>query len=215
MELLSYILFALALNLDSFGAGVVYGARQIRIPLISLVIISLISVAAVSASMLGGQMLLTLIPPSIAHRIGGIILLLTGLWVLQQARRDRPREQPEITPENRAPGMIEIRIRPLGLAVQILREPDRADLDSSGTISPREAVFLGTALAIDAFGAGFAVSLLGLSIGITAMVVGLGHFLLTNLGILAGRFVTNSSMRSRLTALPGCILISLGLLKIY
>ena len=204
MELLSYILFALALNLDSFGAGMAYGARKIKVPLLSLFIISLISVVAISVSMLGGEMLLAFIPVSLAHRLGGFLLLLIGLWVLHQARRD-----------NNLTGMIEIHIRPLGLAIQILREPARADLDRSGVISPREALILGAALAMDAFGAGFAVSMLGFSISITAAVVGLGHFLLTYLGIIAGRTITTSGVGRQLTALPGCILISLGLLKIY
>ena len=43
LELLSYFLFALALNIDSFVAGLAYGARQIKVPLLSLLIISLIS----------------------------------------------------------------------------------------------------------------------------------------------------------------------------
>ena len=32
MELLSYFLFALALNIDSFVAGLAYGARQLKSP---------------------------------------------------------------------------------------------------------------------------------------------------------------------------------------
>lgn len=215
MELLTYILFALALNLDSFGAGVAYGARQIKVPLLSLVIISLISVAAISISMLGGQILLSLIPVSLAHRFGGVLLLLIGFWVLFQTRRGEHRKEKEAHQENSVTRMLEIHIRPLGLAIQVLREPDRADLDNSGVISPREALVLGAALAMDAFGAGFAVSMLGFSISITAAVVGLGHFLLTFLGIIAGRTIITSRVGRQLTALPGCILILLGLFKIY
>lgn len=215
MELLSYILFALALNLDSFGAGMAYGARQIKVPLPSLVIISLISVTAISISMLGGQVLLNFIPVSLSHRIGGILLLLIGFWVLIQTRRSGEQAGKENGQEQSGGRLIEIHIRPLGLVVQVLREPARADLDCSGVISPKEALVLGSALAMDAFGAGFAVSMLGFSILTTAAVVGLGHFLLTYLGILAGRTITASRVGRQLTALPGCILILLGLFKIY
>jgi len=215
LDLLSYILFALALNLDSFGAGMAYGAKKIKVPLLSLFIISLISMVAISVSMLGGEMLLAFIPVSLAHRLGGFLLLLIGLWVLHQARRGEYQTGKAPRRDNNLTGMIEIHIRPLGLAIQILREPARADLDSSGVISPREALILGAALAMDAFGAGFAVSMLGFSISISAAVVGLGHFLLTYLGIIASRTITTSGVGRQLTALPGCIFISLGLLKIY
>lgn len=215
LELLTYILFALALNLDSFGAGLAYGARQIKVPLLSLIIISLISVAAICFSMLGGQVLLSFLPASFAHRLGGVLLLLIGLWVLLQTRRGGEPAGEDREQANKVTKMIEIHIRPLGLAIQVLREPARADLDRSGVISPREALVLGAALAMDAFGAGFAVSMLGFSISITALVVGLGHFLLTYLGILAGRTITTTRVGRQLTALPGCILILLGLYKIY
>jgi putative sporulation protein YtaF len=214
LELLTYLLFALALNLDSFGAGMAYGARQIKVPVISLIIISLISVAAICISMLGGRCLLSFIPVSLAHRFGGVLLLLVGLWVLFQARQGRART--EETPARRTPDgkVFEIYIRPLGLVIRVLKEPTLADLDQSGVISPAEALILGTALAMDAFGAGFAVSILGFSLFTTALVVGIGHFSLAYLGLLAGRTISASNIGRRLTFLPGCILIFLGLFKI-
>lgn len=215
MELLSYIIFALALNLDSFGAGVAYGTRQIKVPVLSLCIISLISVASISISMLGGQILLSALPVSLARQFGGILLILIGFWVLYQTRRSgRGETEKAALDENSDGRMIKIHIRPLGLVIQVLKEPVRADLDSSGVISPGEAFILGVALAMDAFAAGFAVSMLGFSIGLTATVVGLGHFFLTYLGIQAGRSITNFRAGRYLTALPGCILITLGLFKI-
>lgn len=214
MELLSYALFALALNLDSFGAGLAYGTRKIKLPLLSLAIISLISMAAICVSMLGGQIIQPFVPPSLVHRLGGVLLFLIGVWVLMQSRQGEKRAVNK-PPKNIAARKFEIRIRPFGLVIQILREPVSADLDSSGVISPGEALILGAALAMDAFVAGFAVSLLGFSIGITALVVGLGHFLLTSAGILAGQTVLSGKVGHQFTALPGCILILLGLSKIY
>lgn len=216
MELLSYILFALALNLDSFGAGMAYGARKIRVPLFSLLIISLISVAAIVISMLCGQILLSFVPAGLAHRFGGILLMIIGVWVLYQTYRSRH----GIANDNNLEGngvskMIKIHIRPLGLIVQILREPARADLDRSGVISPGEALILGIALAMDALGAGFAVSMLGFPIAPTSLVVGLGHLLLTYLGLQAGRFITDRGIGRHLTILPGCILITLGMFKLF
>ncbi len=215
METFSYILFALALSVDSFGAGMAYGARQIRVPLTSLFVISLMSVAAICISMVAGHILLSFIPASLASRFGGALLLLLGTWILLQARQSGKQAEKDCDQKHLDPKMIEIRIRPLGLVIQILKEPTRADLDSSGAISCREAFFLGFALAMDAFGAGFAISILGFSIIITALAVGIGQFSLIHLGILAGRTITTGIMGRQLTALPGYLLILLGLFKMY
>ncbi len=215
METFSYILFALALSVDSFGAGLAYGARQIRVPLTSLFIISLMSVAAICISMVAGHILLSFIPASLASRLGGVLLLLLGVWILLQARRSGKKTEKDCEQKYLDPKMIEIRIRPLGLVIQILKEPARADLDSSGAISCREAFLLGFALAMDAFGAGFAISILGFSIIITALAVGIGQFSLIYLGILAGRTITSGIIGRQLTALPGYLLILLGLFKMY
>lgn len=223
MDLLVVFLFALALSLDSLGAGIAYGARQIKVPALSFLIISLISMAAISVSMLGGKAIAAFIPVDLARRMGGLLLLLIGSWVLWQNRRNvRQAENSgpqnvrrETGPENNGPArMFEIHIRPLGLAIQILREPARADLDRSGVISPGEAALLGTALAMDAFCAGFAVSMLGFRIAITPLAVGLGQFIMIYLGIMAGRTITSSRLGRQLTVLPGFILILLGILKI-
>lgn len=214
MELLSYIFFALALNLDSFVSGLAYGARQIKVPLISLSIISLISMLAISISMLGGHILLSFISAISARRVGGVLLLIIGLWILYQTRRGESESETNAVKDNCLQKMIKIHIRPLGLVIQILREPAMADLDSSGVISARESLVLGAALAMDSFGAGFSFSLLGFSTILTAIIVGLGQFLLTYLGIQAGRSITKFRLGRYLTALPGCILITLGLFKI-
>lgn len=216
MKLLTIMLFALALNLDSLGCGVAYGARRIKVPLTSLLIISLISMAAISISMLGGRFIGFFISPGLAKQLGGIIFLCIGARVIFLALQAKYLPEKDEVSETviKQPKMVENRIPPLGLAVQILREPASADFDRSGTISSREAFFLGLALAMDAFGAGFAISLMGFSIYITALVVGIGHFCLICLGILTGRFIMATRLGCQLTVLPGCILILLGIMKL-
>jgi len=213
LEILLYILFTLALNVDSFCTGLTYGAKSIKVPPLSLLIISLISMVSIAMSMAVGRLLAAHIPASLAYRLGSILLLLIGLWILFQTIREKQVKSYRLR-EHPIAKTVEIRLRPFGLVIQILKEPARADFDSSGVISPREALVLGTALAVDAFIAGSAVSLLGFSILITAPAVGLGHFLLASLGIAFGRSISTGLVGRQLTALPGCILILLGLLRI-
>ncbi len=212
MELVTIIIFALALNMDALATGVAYGVRKIKIPFTSVLIISLMSVLSITISMAAGQFLADIVSRSFAHRLGGIILVGIGLWVLYQSWQDKhTAENEEITEKT----LMQIRIKSLGLVIQVLREPSKADLDKSGIISPREAVLLGCALAMDAFGAGFAVSMIGFDILLTAAVVGLGHILLTYLGLAVGSGVSSTSLGHRMAILPGVILIALGLLKLH
>lgn len=214
MEIFTLVLFALALNMDAFGTGISYGVRRIKLPLSSVLIISAMSMAAIALSMAAGNLISRSISPVFAHRLGGIILLLIGLWVLFQSLTEK-QGQNNPGEDGEPQTVMQIRIKMFGLVIQVLREPHRADLDKSGIISSREALLLGTALAMDALGAGFAVSMLGFSIATTALVVGLGHVTLTYLGLYAGRGMVASALGRQLAALPGCILIALGLIKIY
>jgi len=216
MELLALALFALALNMDSFAAGVAYGVRKIKLPVTSLAIISMMSMGAITMSMLMGGVLAAYFSPTFAHRLGGVILLLIGLWVLLQSlQENRRKSHGEETDEEHPSTIVQIHIRSLGLVIQILREPSRADLDRSGTISSKEAILLGLALALDAFAAGFAVSMLGFGILPTALMVGIGHFALTYLGLLAGMGAIATGLSRKISVLPGFILIALGLFKIH
>ncbi|TYO94503.1 sporulation membrane protein YtaF [Desulfallas thermosapovorans] len=221
MELLALAVFALALNMDSFAAGVAYGVRNIKLPVTSLAIISIMSMTAIAVSMVLGNTVAGYFSATFAHRLGGVILMSIGIWVLIQSlqeNRKKARAKPEMETEKEADipdPVIQIHIRSLGLVIQILREPYRADLDRSGVISGREAVLLGLALAMDAFAAGFAVSMLGFNILYTALMVGLGHFMLTYLGLLAGMSAGNRGLNQKIATLPGFILIALGLFKMH
>ncbi|MFC0559184.1 manganese efflux pump [Halalkalibacter alkalisediminis] len=69
----------MAVSLDSFGIGITYGIRRIRIPFISLLVIMLISSVMVIVAMTMGTVIRLLLLPKYAEMIGGIILVLIGL----------------------------------------------------------------------------------------------------------------------------------------
>lgn len=208
MEALVVFSLALGLSTDAFGAGVSYGLRKIAVPFCSRLIISFLSAAALAFSCLAGQALARLMPPPWAARTGGFILLAMGLRLLAGIRSSHQRD----LPENGA--LLQFRVRPLGLVVQVLREPHRADLDRSGTLSAGEALLLGLALALDALAGGLAVPCLNLHPLASALTVGLGQFALFTLGLQAGRRCGAAAQGHRLAALPGIILVFLGLLKL-
>ncbi|MCF8011146.1 MAG: sporulation membrane protein YtaF [Clostridiales bacterium] len=210
MEILTLIFFALALNMDAFGAGTAYGIRNIRLPFTSLLIISCMSAAAISVSMLAGNVVSQFVSETTAHRLGGIMLVAVGIWIILQSLQEKQKSR------DTEKALMQIHIRPLGLVIQVLQEPIKADLDKSGEISSREALILGLALSMDAFAAGLAVSMLGFPIWLTALIVGTGHLVLTYAGLALGNGVINSIIGKHLgSAIPGLILIILGIFKIY
>jgi len=206
MHIVSALLFALAVSSDGFAVGMAYGTRKIKIPLASLLLICLASMLAVSVSMLAGKALALYFSPDLAGKIGALALMAVGLWFLCDSFRNwqgnsKKGENNEIAT---------FRIKPLGIIIQILREPSRADFDSSGVISYREAFFLGAALALDALGAGMGASLTGFDLLTTVPLVGCCKFLLISLGLIWGAAL-NKGFLSRYSGLfSGIMLFLLG-----
>lgn len=225
MSILSIVLFAVALSFDGFGVGIAYGIKKIRIPLKSLIVISLTSSTAIGFSMLLGSGLTHVISIIAAERIGAVILVIMGGWLLFQSLLSQEEQIIGKSPETSAIGfqapspmgilieepLFRIQIKPLGLVVQILRQPVKADLDHSGIISPKEAIFLGLALAMDALGAGIGAAMAGFSILITLFVVGMVKFCLVSFGGFVGRRFCASWLGNWASFIPGIVLILLGL----
>lgn len=227
----SSVMLAMAVSLDGFGAGVTYGLRKTRIPLLSVLIISLCSGLVLGVSMQAGTLLQRFLTPSVASVIGAVILILLGLWSLYQQIRRRCEPEEETTQGGVRAGNPSLKVRMasqeqlqrtvfsleiprVGVVIQILRSPGKADLDDSGSISSWEAMWLGIALSLDALGAGIGAAMLGFSPLGTAAVVALfsGIFLL--LGIRIGlRFAAKGGMRV-ISYLPALMLIIMGIMKL-
>ncbi|MHB1419686.1 MAG: sporulation membrane protein YtaF [Bacillota bacterium] len=181
------------------------------VPWKSLMVICLTSTVAIALSMLFGQMLASVISPELAKRLGSVLLMLVGVWIIIQtlSRQQEPENEGNKQPYQ----VFKLKIPPLGIAIQILREPVRADLDSSGVIDPRESLFLGLALAMDALGAGIGASVAGLKLTVTPPFVGGFQLILVFLGLWIGKRIACGPLSKKSGLIPGLILIILGLLK--
>lgn len=204
----SLILLAFTLSLDSCSVGFTYGMRSMRIPLKSILIIGMCSAVVMIVSMGFGHMIAQVFSPGIATRIGGVILVFIGVWVLYQFFRSEKKE--EIQPEEK---VWKLEISSLGLVIQILRKPTVADFDQSGTISGGEALLLGIALSVDSFGAGIGASLLGYAPAMMAVLVAIMSSLFLFLGMRLGTVLSNMQWLQKFTFLPGVLLIIIGLWK--
>ncbi|WFR65677.1 MntP/YtaF family protein [Paenibacillus amylolyticus] len=107
-----------------------------------------------------------------------------------------------------------LELRKLGVVIQILRSPSKADMDNSGSISTQEAMWLGIALSLDAFGAGLGAALLGFPTLWTALIIALFSGAFLSLGMKVGlRFSALRWMR-RLSVLPALLLMIMGIMKL-
>ena len=94
MEVFSALLFAAALSMDGFGAGVAYGLRKIRVPALSLLIISLASGAGIWTAMAAGNLIAGYIP--YARQAGAGLLIVAGIWLIITNRFPKKRVRKRI-----------------------------------------------------------------------------------------------------------------------
>lgn len=215
-------LLAAALSLDSLSVGLLYGARRIRLPVLATLIVTGASGLLLALAMWGGSLVATLLAPHTAAEIGGLLLVGVGLWIAWGALR--PREPVEASEawidalEN--PGLVmertrrvwRLRLGSAQIVIEILREPGRADLDSSGSISLWEAGLLGIALALDSVAAGLGAGMAGANWALPLLACVLSYLFLTVGGWVGERFPFR--LEGRWGALHGLVLLLLGLLRL-
>ena len=98
--------------------------------------------------------------------------------------------------------------------VKIINNKKEADLDRSGVISNKEACYLGLALSLDTFGVGIGAALLELDLIIGSLAVGIGAALSLALGLYIGGKMGEKIGYDKMRAVPGMILICIGLSRI-
>lgn len=199
------LLLVIAVSLDGFGVGITYGLRKVKVPLNALFVIMFCSGMIVFLSMAIGNILHSFISPQIAELLGGFIFICLGLIVLLQMFRSK---LSKVTAEVRSEGKLHN-------LKTVLSTPDQADLDQSGSISINEAFLLGTALALDAFGAGMGAALLGYSPILTTILIALTSGLFLFSGLKVGLLMSNNKYMQQLSILPPLLLIALGLFNLF
>src|SRR5699024_6360381 len=79
---MALIFIVLAVSLDGFGVGITYGIRTIKITIPALFMIMCCSGMIVLLSMSLGHLIRTFITPTFTEKLGGIIFILLGLFVI-------------------------------------------------------------------------------------------------------------------------------------
>lgn len=200
------VLLALALSIDSLGAGLSYGLQKIILPWYGILIICCCSGTILAVSMSVGNLLQQFIPASVVQLIGAVLLVGLGVGMLGKSVKDMALEEDDET-------LFQWSIHRLGIMIQILKEPHRADLDSSGMISTKEALWLGLALSLDSFGAGIGMAFMGYSPFWTSLCTAMSACLFLCIGLYLGGHIGERFSYKRIKLMPGCLLILIGIFR--
>jgi len=179
------IIFAVAANLDNLVIGFSYGMKRIVIPWGSNLLISAITFLSTLLSVIAGKALPVLLPAFATQAVGGVILILLGIWgaagaVLKQHSHAKKQKESPGSPCQDSPQT------------------------HARTIGWREALALGGALSINNLGMG-----IGMGMGrIHALGVAIAALYIGN---LAGRKIFSQKLGLWTELLAGTLVIGLGI----
>lgn len=206
---LQLIVLSVALSIDGFGVGVSLGMRGMKIPFKSIVVISICSAVSLGVAMLIGDFIGQHVSQGAAEKTGGVILILLGIWlVFQFFKKDTMETQ------SKEKMVFNYEIKSLGVVISILQKPTDVDFDKSGTINGVEALVLGIALSLDAFGAGIGAAMIGISPFVLAVAIGFMSSIFIWSGLQSGKLLSKNQLVKQLSFLPGILLIIIGFIKL-
>ncbi|MFO8060740.1 MAG: sporulation membrane protein YtaF [Bacillota bacterium] len=214
MQLIQALILALAVSIDSLAVGMSYGFRRMALTPAVLGIIGLLSAFLKTAAMLLGGAMGSWFSPTTGSRLGAAILVGVGLWFLASALlwRTGPGAGASTSDSESESAIAIFRLRGVGIIIKVLQDPEAADMDNSRSIGGAEAVLLGLALGCDALGVGISAGFLQLPVLPTVAAVAVGTAVFLACGLLIGARLTRELPAWVSRALPGAILVTLGVI---
>lgn len=221
---LSVFLLAAAVSFDSLTIGLTYGMTKISIPQVPRLLLSLISAVFLGVAMKIGTWLSYWISPTLSNSIGGVVLVLLGLYSLWRAYQHAEDTEVISKAEQGTPLysalvqqpslLVNVKIPIFGLIIQIFKQPLAADYDHSMEINSQEALLLGLAMSLDTFAAGIGAAILQLPPVLTTFAVIATNFLFLSAGLHLGTVLNRRFTKLPLPWLPGVIVLLLGMFRL-
>lgn len=207
--ILESLVLVTALSIDAFVACFAYGTNKIKIPFLSAAIMDGISAIILLIFLLLGKVISPLLPENLIRIFCFAILFGLGIVKLfDSSLKALIRKSGQNAPE------FHFSLMQFSFILTVYADPDKADMDQSHTLSPREAVSLGVALSLDSAAVGFGAGVLPLHVPLTillSLVVGACAILL---GCLLGNKIAEK-LSLNLSWLSGILLIVLAFMKFF
>jgi len=212
MNLFYVLLLGFAVSIDGFVAGIAYGLKDICMPITSLLIVCITTILCTGAAMAAAYILGTFINTQLAILLGALVLIIIGLFSLFQEYLTKDRTDYITNGGDISPKLTFSIGR---LVVNIMADPEKADVDQSQLINPLEALFLGLALGVDNMVATFAAALMEPLPIYTPLIMGFIQIMVITAGTYTSRHFISDKLKKSFPYLPGMILIILGLIRLY
>ncbi len=208
MDFFSVVLLALSSNLDNLGVGISYGMRKVRIPWQSNLLIAFITSLGTLISMTFGSLVSYAMDPAVASTVGAFIIMGAGVWVIFLDRY-----QGSMGRERSCPVSVYDVPQSIARIFSFLKEPLRADLDASGTISLYEGTLLGLALTINNVSSGIGAGMAGVNIAATTLLVLMLSFIMLSGGAVLGSSYAARWLGDKAGLVGGLLLIMIGIFE--
>ena len=190
---LSALLIALVSNVDNLAAGVAFGMRGTRIAVAPNVIIAAVTMAATAGAMTSGHELSRLLSPELAAALGASIVSAIGVWTVLASLHDM--RLPASSRGDQLRGGCSLFGGEFG----------RAE-----SISCREALALGVALALNNAAAGVGAGVAGISPLVTTMLAGALSLICIREGSRVGMSLGRVAGGGWAPLISGLILVAVG-----
>jgi putative sporulation protein YtaF len=200
------LFFAASSSIDNLGVGICYGIRNIRVNLLSNLVIATICFLFSEFGIWFGGWLSSILPGILPIIVAAFLLFIIGIRIILLASpRNSSQCNEKIT-----------QLPPRNQSIKrILQNPELVDADRSGEIGLGEAIILGIALSANALTNGLSAGLMGLSPHAISITAAIGSFLAVRAGISLGHRVANIRIGSFTlgefsTVLSGVLLIAIS-----
>lgn len=207
MDLYYILLLGLTVSIDGFFAGVAYGMKKIRVPNAAYFIIGLVTLICTSIAVIGAFYIGGYLHPELALYSGACLLTLIGIAGIVK-------EYFSHTFDSKGP-VRKITFSCGHLMINIICQPEKADMDCSKRLNRLEALLLGLALGLDNMIAAFSIALTSDSAVYAPFLMALIQTALVATGITSASRIFNESWRMKTRYLPGIILILLGITRLF
>lgn len=209
MEILGLLLLSISLSIDAFAIGTSCALSGIKTSWKSRFIICAISVLIMGVSILCGEILARFISQIAAKYIGCGMLCILGAYIIFGSfnKKSKPEKKTSIT----------FIVKPLGITINIIREPSLCDIDKSNSIDAKEACYIGTALSIDSIGAGVSMGVSGIGAISMAGLCGICQLMFLCAGLILGKKLRSIERipQKAFTRASGIIIILIAVIKLF
>lgn len=206
--ILEAVVLAASISIDAFVASFAYGSNKIKIPVGSIVAINIVCSGILAVSLYLGALVRPYLPPAVSNGICFAILLVIGVFkLLDNITKSFIQKHDDFTKN------MNFSFLNLKFVLCVYADPEKADVDSSKTISIAEAISLAVALSFDGIAVGF-----GAALGnIHGIYVVLASIATDTAAVMLGSYLghkLSTKLKFNISWLSGVVLIALAVIKI-